>query len=151
MTRGRKIVAYLLLLCTLMTLMPIAALVAWAEELSDGAASRPDAMEDILSSGNFGHKDQDRARSLNMLPNWEKDSPKVGKLRLLCRTLRHSAQSHRPQYENKPVCLFFSMCGRAIRYVFLFIRGKRPNLLKAASHADTRRSIYEQLHLFETE
>ena len=121
----------------------------WAAEPEESLCQA--LMEDILSSGNFGHKDQDRARSLNMLPNWEKDSPKVGKLRLLCRTLRHSALSHRPQYENKPVCLFFSMCGRAIRYVFLFIRGKRPNLLKAASHADTRRSIYEQLRLFETE
>lgn len=108
-------------------------------------------MEDILSGGNFGHKDQDRARALNMLPNWETEDRKHGKLKLLYRTLRGSAIKKNPKLEYKPICLFFAMCGRTIRYIFLYLRGKRPNLLKAASHADTRRSIYEQLHLFEAE
>ena len=122
---------------------------AWADNVDTNLCQL--LMEDILSGGNFGRKDQDRARSLSMLPNWETDERKEGKLKLLCRTLRYSALRHRPQYENKPICLFFSMCGRAIRYVCLYISGKRPNLLKAASHADTRRNIYKQLHLFETE
>ena len=122
---------------------------AWAEDVDTALCEA--LMEDILSGGNFGRKDQERARALSMLPNWETEERNSGKLALLCRTLRYSALRHRPQYENKPICLFFSMCGRAIRYVFLYIGGKRPNLLKAASHADIRRNIYEQLHLFETE
>lgn len=121
----------------------------WAAEPEESLCQA--LMEDILSGGNFGHKDQDRARSLNMLPNWETSEKREGKWKLLYRTLRKSALHWHPEFENKPVRLFFAMCGRAIRYVFLYIRGKRPNLLKAASHADARRSIYEQLRLFETE
>lgn len=121
----------------------------WAKDVDSALCQA--LMEDILSGGNFGHKDKNRARSLNMLPNWETEERNSGKLKLLYRTLRGSALKKNPKLEGKPIRLFFAMGGRAIRYVFLYLGGKRPNLLKAASHADTRRSIYEQLHLFESE
>lgn len=121
----------------------------WAEDVDSALCQA--LMEDILSGGNFGLKDQNRARSLNMLPNWETEERSAGKLKLLYRTLRYSASQKHPNLEGKPLRLSFAMCGRAIRYALLYCAGKRPNLLKAASHADTRRAIYEQLHLFETE
>ena len=108
-----------------------------------------DLMEDILSGGNFGRKDEDRSRAQNMLPDWEQEGKRPGKLKLLYKTLRHSALSSNPQLEGRPVALFFAMIGRALRYLVLFFRGERPNLLKSAAFADQRRSIYEQLRMFE--
>ena len=104
-----------------------------------------------MDGGNFGRKDKDRARAINMLPNWEQQEKETGKLKLLYRTLRGSVLKRHPELEKKPVTLFFYMVGKTIRYMALFCMGKRPNLLKAASHADTRRTVYEQLHMFETE
>ncbi len=121
----------------------------WAEYVEDVLCEA--LMEDILSGGNFGSKDKERARAINMLPNWENKERDAGKLKLLYRTLRGSALHWNPSLEHKPLRLFFVMCGRAIRYIFLYIGGKRPNLLKAASHADQRRDIYQQLNMFQPE
>ena len=119
----------------------------WAQ-VADEQLCR-DLMEDFLSGGNFGWKDEDRSNALNMLPDWEQDGKRPGKLKLLLQTLRRSALINRPQLEGRPVALFFAMIGRAIRYVVLYFRGERPNLLKSAAFADERRSIYEQLRMFE--
>lgn len=108
-------------------------------------------MEDILSGGNFGRKDADRARSINMLPDWEQSGKKPGKIRALYRTLKQSVLKERPELSKKPVALLVRMTGKAGRYTVLYCQGKRPNLWRAASHADTRRSVYEQLRMFEGE
>lgn len=108
-------------------------------------------MEDILSGGNFGRKDQDRSRSANMLPDWEQSGKQPGKLRLLYGTLKRSVLKDHPELEQKPVRLFARMTGKAGRYVVLYCQGKRQNLWKAASYADTRRSVYEQLRMFEAQ
>ena len=107
-------------------------------------------MEDIIAGGNFGRKNKDRARALNMLPDWEQKEEKPGKIKLLYRTLRHSALCRNPGLSERPVALFFVMIGKAIRYIVLFFLGKRPNLLKSAAFADQRRSIYERLRMFES-
>lgn len=109
-----------------------------------------DLMEDILAGGNFGRKDEERSRALNMLPDWEKTEAH-GKLKLLYRTLRTSVLREHPELEKKPLSVGVHMVGKAGRYVVLYCQGKRPNLVKAASHADTRRSVYERLRMFETE
>lgn len=121
----------------------------WAEDVEESLCKA--LMEDILSGGNFGRKDLDRARSINMLPDYENDEKKAGKLKLLYRTLRGSVLHQHPELEGKPVSTFFHMAGKTGRYIVLYCQGKRPNLLKAASHADTRREIYEQLRMFETD
>lgn len=108
-------------------------------------------MEDVLSGGNFGRKDQNRSRATNMMPDWEQTGEKPGKLRLLYRTLKQSVLKDHPELKEKPIGLFVRMTGKVGRYVVLYCRGKRQNLWKAASQADTRRSVYEQLRMFETE
>ncbi len=121
----------------------------WAETVEDGLCR--DLMEDILSGGNFGRKDSDRARSIDMLPDYEKTEEKTGKLKLLYRTLRESVLHQHPELQTKPISVFAHMVGKTGRYIVLYCQGKRPNLLKAASHADRRRLLYEQLKMFETE
>ncbi len=122
---------------------------AWANDVPRELCES--LMEDVMNGGNFGRKDQDRARAINMMPHWESQNDKSSKMQLLYRTLRTSVVRDHPDLEEKPVSLFFHMTGKSLRYTVLFCQGKRPNLLKAASHADTRRSIYEQLEMFHPE
>lgn len=121
----------------------------WAAYAEKGLCCR--LMEDILSGGNFGRKDKERKRAGSMLPDWEQKGEKPGKLKLLYGTLKNSVLHQKPELEKKPVQLFLKMTGKVGRYGVLYCQGKRPNLWKAAEHADTRRSIYEQLRMFETE
>ena len=122
---------------------------AWAEDAEEELCRQ--MMEDILAGGNFGQKDSARARAGNMIPNWEENDKKTGKIPLLYRTLRKSVLRKHPRWAKKPVRLFMAMTCKAIRYVALYLVGKRPSLLKAAARANARRSVYEQLRLFETE
>ncbi len=122
---------------------------SWAEDAPEGVCQA--LMEDFLSSGNFGGKDQARKRAMSMLPNWEQKEEDPGKWTLLYRTLRASAVKTHPSLQHRPVSCFFYMCGKVIRYLVLYLQGKRPNLIKAAAHADRRRSVYDQLHMFEPE
>jgi len=122
---------------------------SWAESAPEDVCRG--LMEDLLASGNFGNKDADRVRSIDMLPDWEKKEKETGKLRLLYGTLKASVIRQNPSLEQKPVRRFFSMTGKTCRYLALYCCGKRPNLLKAASHADQRRSVYEELHMYEPE
>lgn len=121
----------------------------WAADAEDDLCR--ELMEDILSGGNFGRKNQERSRAGNMLPDWHSGVQEKRKLPLLYRTLQKAVLRKHPGWEKRPVRLFFAMAVKAVRYVFLFILGKRPNLLKAATYADSRRSVYEKLHLFEAE
>lgn len=118
----------------------------WAEDADATVCSK--LMQDIMIGGNFGRKDQERSRSVNMIPDWE-DERKQTKLSLLWKTLKESAQKRHPELCRNPVGLLLAMAGRTVRYLALFFVGKRPNLLKAASHAEQRRSVYEQLHMYE--
>ena len=122
---------------------------AWAEYVQPDLCEA--MMEDILAGGNFGRKDKNRARAINMLPDWEKKEKKSGKVSLLYQTLRNSVLKQHPELGNKPVLRLVYMIGKTVRYAALFCVGKRPNLLKAASHADARRNVYERLRMFESE
>lgn len=108
-------------------------------------------MEDILAGGNFGQKNRERARSGNMLPDWEENGKKTGKIAQLYRTLRKAVLRQHPQWEKKKLRLVMAMGWKAVRYIVLYFLGKRPNLLKVAAYANIRRPVYEQLHLFDTE
>ncbi len=121
----------------------------WATDAPEDIC--PQLMEDFLSGGNFGNKDQDRKRASSMLPDWENRQKSSGKLTLLYRSLKQSVMKKHPKLGICPVLRLFLMCGKVIRYLFLFICGKRPNLLKAASHADQRRSIYDRLAMYQPE
>ena len=121
----------------------------WAQTADEQVCR--ELMEDLLAAGNFGRKDQQRMRAGNMLPEYGQEKGKKGKLAMLFHTLRQSSVRLKPALEHKPVRLFFYMSYRVLRYMLLFLSGKRANLLKSADYADERRSIYDRLHMFETE
>lgn len=120
------------------------------------ACDAPDAlcralMEDLLAGGNFGRKDEVRARSTNMLPDWAEGNVPKSRLVLLWRTLRQAVLRQHPACEKRPVLRLLFMAGKALRYCVLFCAGKRPGIFKAAAYAGTRRRIYDELKMFEAE
>lgn len=119
----------------------------WAQSIPDSLAEA--LMEDILAGGNFGRKNAERSRSANMMPSWEHQDQKEGKLKMLYRTLKRATVQTHPKLVNKPVLRFFAMTGKAVRYLCLRCVGKRPSLLKAASHVDERRNLYDQLEIYD--
>ena len=119
---------------------------AWAADTEESVCSA--LMQDIMNGGNFGRKDADRSRSVNMIPDWE-EQKKQSRFRLLWKTLGESAEKSHPRLCKNAVGRLLAMAGRTLRYLVLFCAGKRPNLLKAANHAEQRRSVYEQLHMYE--
>lgn len=122
---------------------------AWADNVQESLCR--ELMEDLMAGGNFGRKDKDRTRSTNMLPDWTEENVPKSKLVLLWQTLRRSVLKAHPKLEKRPVMRTLCMLGKAVRYCVLFCAGKRPNLLKAAACADTRRSVYDRLNMFEPE
>lgn len=119
----------------------------WAQNIPDSLAAA--LMEDILAGGNFGRKNAERSRSANMMPSWEHQDQKEGKLKMLYRTLKRATVQTHPKLVNKPVRRFFAMIGKAVRFLCLRCVGKRPSLLKAASHVDERRNLYDQLEIYD--
>lgn len=122
---------------------------AWAECAEEDLCR--ELMEDLMAGGNFGCKDHERARSTNMLPDWTQGAPQKGKLPLLWQTLREAVIKDRPELKSKPVSRLLCMAWKVLRYCALFCVGKRPNIWKAAVHADARRSVYDRLKMFEPE
>lgn len=121
----------------------------WAQS-SDEQLCR-ELIEDLLAGGNFGRKNQMRARSGNMLPKWAENQHEQGNITLLWKALKRSAIGKNPDMEGRPVRLFGKMVFKAFRYVWLWFTGKRPNLFGVISFANERRSVYDRLRLFETE
>ena len=117
---------------------------AWAEAVEEDLCR--DMMQDILSGGNFGRKDQDRARSATMLPDWSSGS-REGKIKRMYKDLRKYILLEKPELEHRPVILAVHMLYRTVRFAVLYVQGKRPNLVRAAAIAEQRKSVYERLCL----
>ncbi|MBQ6831127.1 MAG: nucleotidyltransferase family protein [Oscillospiraceae bacterium] len=108
-------------------------------------------MEDLLAGGNFGRKDQSRARSGSILPDWTGQEKKKSNTALLYHTLRCSVLKQRPELERKPVLLFGKMMGKVCRYLWLQCTGRRPDLKNVMKHLEERKSVYERLRMYEPE
>lgn len=119
----------------------------WAESAPSDLCR--ELMEDFLDGGNFGRKDQTRARGTNMLPDWTVGDIPKSKVVLLWRTLRQAVVKQHPDCEKRPVLRLWYMTGKVLRYCALFCAGKRPNIWRAAVSADRRRRIYDQLKMFQ--
>lgn len=107
-------------------------------------------IRDILSSGNFGKLDSTRKTSGMMVSEHGKDGMKHGKVYNLARALHSSMYNVYPIVKRVPVLYPFLYVWRIFVYIFKVIKGERVSLIKAASVADQRKSLYEQLEIFET-
>lgn len=110
-----------------------------------------DVMDDVLTGGNFGRKDMIRARSCMMISDNRNSGTKHGKLYNLFWTLHHVTTANYPVVKKCPLLYPVIYCYRALLYLLRSAKGKRESLIKLVPEANKRKSIYDKLHLFETE
>lgn len=120
----------------------------WAEEADDETCD--EVMHDILCSGNFGRKDENRAQSGMLISERGKGGMKHGALYNLAHSL-HKAISRMRVVKKYPILYPFIYVYKAVRFLVLSLFGKRPSLIKMAPEAQKRKSVYEKLAVFETE
>ena len=120
----------------------------WASDADDETCD--EIIFDILMGGNFGRKDENRAKSGMLVSEQGKGGTKHGALYNLAHAL-HKAVLRQPLIQKVPILYPFVYVYRACRFLFLSIIGKRPSLLKMAPEAEKRKSVYDKLKIFETE
>lgn len=121
----------------------------WAESADEDLCR--DIMEDVLTGGNFGRKDEVRARSGMMISEHGKSGTKRGKFVNLFLTLHHSTCVKFPIVKKCPLLYPILDCYRAALYIVKVAKGERSSLIKLVPSANQRKTVYDRLHLFETE
>ena len=121
----------------------------WAENADEELCN--DVMNDVLIGGNFGRKDKLRSTSSLMISKLENTGIKRGKVSNLLWILHCSVLSKYPIIKKCPLLypVFYSY--RAMLYLVRMLLGKRSSFIKLAPMAKQRKSVYDRLHLFETE
>lgn len=110
-----------------------------------------EVLEDILTGGNFGRKDTTRATSAHMVSDSGKSGTKRSKLGNLLTVFHRSVAARYPIAEKYPVLYLVFYPIKAVRYLFLTLKGKRGSLVKALPQATQRRELYGKLRIFEEE
>lgn len=108
-------------------------------------------MEDILSGGNFGRKDEQRMSSGMLISNRGKDGTNHGKIYNLFQILKASTKELYPIVDRYPFFYPIVFIYRIFRYAIMVIKGDRVAVYKTIPQANKRKSIYEKLHIFEVE
>lgn len=120
---------------------------AWADDADDALCD--DVMNDILQGGNFGRKDDVRARSGMMISEHGKTGTTRGKTANLFATLHHSTAVRYPVVKKCPVLYPFLDSWRVLLYMGRTATGKRTSIRKMVPLAQQRKSVYDRLHIFE--
>lgn len=121
----------------------------WAESADEKLCQ--DVMEDVLTGGNFGRKDNTRAKSGMMISEHGKSGTSRSKFSNLFWTLHHSTPTMFPIVKKCPLLYPFLDSYRALLYLVKTAKGERASLTKLVPEANKRKNIYDRLHLFETE
>lgn len=106
---------------------------------------------DILTGGNFGRKDKARSKAGMMISEHGKDGISHGSAYNLWRILHDSTAGKYPVVQKYPILHPVFDVYRAGLYLARTVQGKRPSLTKLAPLAQERRTVYEQLRIFESE
>lgn len=108
-------------------------------------------MKDILTGGNFGRKDNVRAKSGMMISEHGKSGTSRGKLSNLFWTLHHSTPTMFPVVKKCPLLYPILDSYRALLYLVRTAKGERSSLIKLIPMANQRKNLYDRLHIFETD
>lgn len=120
----------------------------WAVSADDETCD--EIMCDILTGGNFGQKDVNRAKSGMLISERGKSGTNHGAIYNLAHAL-HMNVLRIPCVKKMPILYPFVYVWKAVRFLFLSMIGKRPSLVKMAPEAKKRKSVYEKLAIFEAE
>ena len=121
----------------------------WAESADEKLCR--DVMNDVLAGGNFGRKDELRAKSGMMISEHGKSGTSRGKVSNLFWTLHHSTPAMYPIVKKCPLLYPIFDSYRALLYLVRTAKGERNSLSKLVPAANQRKSVYDRLHLFEIE
>lgn len=108
-------------------------------------------LNDILIGGNFGRKDPERSKAGMMLAEQETAGVSHSSTEALFRKLHRATEKQYPIVKKVKILHPVLDAYRAGLYLCRRAAGKRPSLLKMAPLAQERRSVYEQLEIFETQ
>ena len=121
----------------------------WAEDADEELCKA--VMNDVLMGGNFGRKDELRAKSGMMISDHGKSGTKRGKISNLFWTVHNATAEKHPVVKKCPLLHPIFDCYRALLYLIRTAKGERTSLIKLLPEANKRKSVYDRLHLFETD
>ncbi len=119
----------------------------WCMEIDDEVCEL--VIQDILDSGNFGRKNENRAKSAMLVSERGKNGMKHSAFYNLAHGLHTSVMLKYPIIKKIPILYPFLYSWRALRFLFLSIIGKRPSLHKMLPEAKKRKAVYTKLKIFE--
>ena len=121
---------------------------SWCDKVCDEIED--EIILDVLSSGNFGRKDLDRASSGMLISEHGKDGTKNSATYNLSHSL-HVAVLRMPIVKKCIILYPFVYLYKSIKFLFLSLIGKRPSVIKMKNQAKERKIIYDKLKVFQTE
>ncbi|MBQ8428071.1 MAG: nucleotidyltransferase family protein [Clostridia bacterium] len=119
----------------------------WAH-VKDGQVCE-EVMEDLLTGGNFGKKDELRSQSGMLISRHGKNGTKDGAGKNLFSILHESVKKKYPIVKKFPPVYPFLFLWRGVRYGVLMLFGRRKSIAKMLPEAEKRKNIYQKLHIFE--
>ena len=105
-------------------------------------------LSDMFIGGNFGRKDNERARSGALIA--QKGEKKRGPIATLAYSLHKSILLRYPIVKKVWILYPFVYAWKVIRNLFLMLIGKRVSIGKMKPQAEKRQRIYDKLQVFET-
>lgn len=121
----------------------------WAADFEEDLCY--DIAMDIFTGGNFGQKDKTRANSGALISDHGKNGTRDGVFSNSKRAFLNSVRNNYPIVKKVPVLwAIFAPVG-ALRLLLLSATGKKGLNKDIFKKAEERLSIYERLHVFETE
>ena len=121
----------------------------WANDADEQLCE--DVIKDVLKGGNFGKKDKLRSKSSLMIAKNEYTTSKLSKVSNLFWILHMAVMTNYPSVKKIPILYPVFYCYRGFLYAFRMLAGKRDSVFKMAPMAKERKSVYDRLHLFETD
>ena len=108
-------------------------------------------MKDILDSGNFGSKDDQRIIQAKLIRDDQTRKIKDGRIRLILSNLNVRARREMPITKKVPVLLPIGWLVVCFKYIFIYRKGKnfKSNIGKTISDAEERKKLYKQLKIYE--
>ncbi len=119
----------------------------WAEAADKQLCEK--VIEDIFSGGNFGSKDRAYSRAGFLISEHGKDGFEENKYKRAISTIKASIERQHPVVEKYRILYPVFFVQKLLRYLVLWITGKRPSIKKLSRFADTRKELYQQLKIFE--
>jgi len=122
------------------------ALPDWAKDIDNAICQG--VIDDLFAAGNFGRKDRDRAGASTFMAAHRKNTKKHSKVVTHFITLKNSMYYLYPFLHKWKILYPVIFVWRIIRFLWLMLTGKRPNLIKANTYANERMSLYKQFELY---